>query len=130
MTAPQPPRTDGTYVVDNQVDLLESGFLGTDVRFEISSRAEGPQASLALGIGNNWREGPNVPYFLVATGITWVAGRRVRVGAELEYQHLRVSADQVQLTYEDGRLIETVPLGRVHDWSYAWSVGVYLGLGF
>jgi hypothetical protein len=37
-----------------------------------------------------------------------------------------VSSDQVRRTYQDFELVAEEPLGRVHEWSHAFILGIAL----
>jgi hypothetical protein len=120
------PPPDGTYVEEDRVNLLSRSFVTTDVRLA-RWLGETPM-SIAVGGGNAWHEGYNLPYLVFAAALSLLDRPNVQLGLEGEYQWLRVSGDQYRRTYENFQLISEEPLGRVRRWSHAVIFGVHLGI--
>jgi hypothetical protein len=120
------PPPDGTYVEKDRVNLLSRSFITTDVRLA-TQFGEAP-VSFALGGGNAWHEGHDLPYLVLVAGLSILDRPDVRLGLEGEYQWLRVTSDQVRRTYRDFALVAEEPLGRVHEWSHAFTIGITLGI--
>jgi hypothetical protein len=119
------PPPDGTYVEEDRVNLLSQSFITTDVRLATRLGDEVP-VNLALGGGTAWHEGHDLPYLVFAAGLSILDRPDVHLGLEGEYQYLRVSSDQVRRTYQDFELVAEEPLGRVHEWSHAFILGIAL----
>jgi hypothetical protein len=122
------PRADGTYVDDDRINLLSRSFNTTDVR--LAAQIPRTPVNLALGGGNVWRKGPNLPYLVLAAGLYLYDRDGLQLGLGGEYEHLRTTSDQVRRTYLNGELIAEEPLGRVHDWSHAFAVNIHLDIPF
>jgi hypothetical protein len=127
-TADIPPRLDGTYVEEYRINLLSQDFITTDLR--LAARLGDLPMDLALGGGNAWREGYNLPYLLASAGISLFERPNGQLRLETEYQWLRVTSDQVRRTYQDFQLIAEEPLGRVRHWSHALALGLAVNLPF
>jgi hypothetical protein len=84
--------------------------------------------SLAVGGGNAWHEGYDLPYLVFAAALSLLDRPNVQLGLEGEYQWLRVSGDRYRRTYENFELITEEPLGRVRIWSHAVIIGVHLDI--
>jgi hypothetical protein len=116
------PPPDGTYIQDDRVDLVSRSFVTTDIR--IAARlGEGP-VSLALGGGNAWHEGYNLPYGVLGAELALVSRPTYGISLSGELQLLRVTSDRFRRTYQDFALISEESLGRVHRWSHALVLGV------
>jgi hypothetical protein len=124
------PPPDGTYIIDDRVNLLAARYVATDVRVEVIEQHRYGVAFLGAGAGNSWRSAPDVPYFLVAAGMRLKSGKRLQFGVEGEYQRLRVPSDRVRRTYRDFQLVDVEPLGRVHDWSHLLAFSAVIGVAF
>lgn len=122
------PPPDGTRVEEDRINLLSRSFVTTDVR--LAAQAPGAPLSFALGVGNAWHKGPNLPYLGLAGGVTLYDRDDLQFGLGAEYEYLRTSSDQFRRTYLNGVLIAEEPLGRVHDWSHAFAINVYLDIPF
>jgi hypothetical protein len=120
------PPPDGTYIEEDRVNLLSRSFITTDVR--LAARLGATPVNLAVGGGNAWHEGHNLPYLVLAAGISILDRPNVRLSLEGEYQWLRVTSDQFRRTYQDFELVAEEPLGRVHEWSNAFIIGIALGV--
>jgi hypothetical protein len=120
------PPPDGTYVEEDRVNLLSRSFVTTDVR--LATRLGEAPVNVAVGGGNAWHEGHNLPYLVFATGFSILDRPNVRLDLEGEYQWLRVSSDRVRRTYQDFELVAEEPLGRVHAWSHALIIGINVGI--
>lgn len=118
------PPPDGTYVQEDRVNLLSRSFITTDVR--LATRLGEAPVSVALGGGNAWHAGHDLPYLVFAAGFSILDRPDVHLGLEGEYQWLRVTSDQVRRTYLNFELVAEEPLGRVHQWSHALAIGVNL----
>jgi hypothetical protein len=118
------PPPDGTYVQDDRVNLLSRSFFTTDMR--LATRLGEAPVSLAVGGGNAWHEGHNLPYLVFAAGFSILDRPNVHLGVEGEYHWLRVSSDRFRRTYQDFELVAEEPLGRVHAWSHALIIGINL----
>ena len=116
---------DGIYVEDDQVDLLARSFVTTDVRLAARLGAKSP-LTLAVGGGNAWRRGFNMPYLLFAAGLILWDRPTFHVDLGGEFQWLRVSADRFRRTYQDSQVVTEEPLGRVHRGSHAVVIGLSL----
>lgn len=119
------PAPDGTFIEEDRVNLLSRSFLTTDVR--LATQLGKVPVNLAAGVGNAWHQGHNLPYLVLAAGITLVDGPNVRLGLDGELQWLRVSSDLFRRTYQNSDLVAEEPLGRVHRWSHAFIIGLTLG---
>jgi hypothetical protein len=82
--------------------------------------------NLALGGGIAWHEGHDLPYLVLAAGITFLERPDIRLGFQTDYQWLRVTSDRVRRTYVDFELVSEESLGRVHEWSHALVLGLTL----
>jgi hypothetical protein len=120
------PPPDGTYLVEDRVNLLSSSFLTTDVR--LATQLGKAPVNVAAGVGNAWHQSHNLPYLVLAAGISLLERPNARLGLEGEYQWLRVSSDLFRRTYQDFDLVAEEPLGRVHEWSHAFILGITLGI--
>ena len=120
------PPPDGTYVEEDRVNLLSRPFVTTDVR--LATRLGENSMSLAVGAGNAWHEGHDLPYLAFAAAVPLLDRPGVQLGLEGEYQWLRVSADRYRRTYQNFQLIAEERLGRVRTWSHAVIIGVHLGI--
>jgi hypothetical protein len=120
------PPTDGTYLVEDRVNLQSRSFITTDVR--LATRLGETPVNLAVGGGNAWHEGHDLPYLMLGAGILIFARPDVRVSLESEYQWLRVTSDQYRRTYQDFELVAEEPLGPVHEWSHAFIIGILLDI--
>ncbi len=120
------PPPDGTYIEDDRINLLSRSFVTTDVRLATGLGAT--PVSVAVGGGNAWHEGRDLPYLVFAAGVSILARPDVRLGLEGEYQWLRVSSDRFRRTYQDFELVAEEPLGRVHQWSHGFIIGLNLAI--
>jgi hypothetical protein len=120
------PPPDGTYVEEDRVNLLSRSFITTDER--LAARLGEIPVNLAVGGGNAWHEGHDLPYLVLAAGISILDRPDVGLGLEGEYQWLRVTSDQFRRTYQDFDLVAEEPLGRVHEWSHAFIIGITLSV--
>lgn len=120
------PPPDGTYVQDDRINLLSRSFITTDVRLATQLAEE--VVNLAVGAGNAWHEGHDLPYLVFAAGLTIVDRPTFRLGLEGEYQLLRVTSDRFRRTYQDFQLVTEESLGRVHEWSDALIFGIALSV--
>jgi hypothetical protein len=120
------PPPDGTYIQEDRINLLSRSFITTDVRL-VSRLGEAP-LNLGVGGGNAWHEGHDLPYLVLAAGISVLDRPDVRLGLEGEYQWLRVTSDQFRRTYQNFELVAEEPLGRVHEWSHAFITGITLDI--
>ena len=118
------PPSDGVYLEEDRVNLLSRSFITTDVRLA-AALGETP-VSVAVGGGNAWHDGYDLPYLVFAAGVSILDRPGYRLGLEGEYQWLRVSSEQVRRTYQDFQLVAEEPLGRVHQWSHAFILGINL----
>ena len=118
------PHPDGTYLEDDQVDLLAQSSVTTDVR--LVARLGATPLSVAVGGGNAWRRGYNMPYLVFATGLTLWRRPTFQLDLGGELQWLRVSADRFRRTYQDFQVVAEEPLGRVNRGSYAVVIGLTL----
>jgi hypothetical protein len=94
----------------------------------LAARLDEAPVTFAVGGGNAWHEGHDLPYLVLAAGISILDRPDVRLGLESEYQWLRVTSDQFRRTYQDFELVAEEPLGRVHEWSHAFIIGITLGI--
>jgi len=124
--APLPPPPDGTYIVDERVSLQALPFVATDARIGIN--APNNAAMLTLGGGTAWREGHNAPYFVTGIGIPFVDGVTRRFALEVEYHWFRLTSDRFQRTFLNGQMTAELPLGNVHRWSHAVTIGMRFGV--
>jgi hypothetical protein len=120
------PPPDGTYVQEDRVNLLSRSFITTDVR--LAARLGEAPVNLALGGGNAWHEGHDLPYLVFAGEFSILDRSRIQLGLEGEYQLLRVSSDLFRRTYQNFELVAEEPLGRIHEWSHAFIIGITLGI--
>ena len=118
------PPPDGIYIQDDRINLQSRSFVTTDVRMGV--RLGETPVGLAVGGGNAWHEGYDLPYFVLAADVQVLDRPGVRLGVGGEFQRLRVSADRFRRTYQDFQLIAEEPLGRVRTWSNAAIIGAYL----
>jgi hypothetical protein len=116
------PPPDGTYIQDDRINLLSRSFVTTDVR--LATGSDEIPVTLAAGGGNAWHEGHNLPYVVLAAGLTLLDRPDVQLGLESELQWLRVTSDRFRRTYQNFTLVAEEPLGRVHQWSHAFSLGI------
>jgi hypothetical protein len=120
------PPPDGTYVEKDRINLLSRSFITTDVRLA-TQLGESP-VSIAVGGGNAWHASHNLPYYMFAAGL-WIVDRPdLHLGVEGEYQRLRVTSDLFRRTYQNFSLVAEEPLGRAHEWSHAFSIGITLDI--
>ena len=122
------PPPDGTFVDDDRINLLSQSFNTTDVR--LAAQIPSLALSFALGGGVAWHKGPNLPYLVLASEISLYNRGGVQFGLGAEYQYLRATSDQVRRTYVNGELIAAEPLGRVHEWSHGFALGLHLDVPF
>jgi hypothetical protein len=120
------PPPDGTYVQEDRVNLLSRSFVTTDVR--LATRLGETTVNVAVGGGNAWHEGHDLPYLVFVAGFLILDRPNVQLGLDGEYQWLRVSSNQVRRTYQNSELVAEEPLGRVHAWSHALIIGITLGI--
>lgn len=120
------PPPDGTYIQDDRINLLSRSFVTTDVR--LATRAGESPVTLAAGGGNAWHEGHDLPYIVLGAGVAILDRPDVHLGIESEYQWLRVSSDRFRRTYQNFSLVAEEPLGRVHQWSHGFILGITLGI--
>jgi hypothetical protein len=120
------PPPDGTYVEKDRINLLSRSFITTDVR--LATQLGETPLSIAAGGGNAWHEGHNLPYLLLAAGLSIFDRPAVRLALQGEYHRLRVTSDQFRRTYQDFELVAEEPLGRVHEWSHAFIIGITLNI--
>jgi hypothetical protein len=119
------PPPAGTYIEDDRVNLLSRSFITTDVR--LAARLdEDSVVQLAVGGGNAWHEGHDLPYLVFAGELNVLNRPTVRLGLAAEYQYLRVTSDRFRRTYTDFELVSEEFLGRVHEWSHGFGIGVTL----
>jgi hypothetical protein len=119
------PPPDGTYIQDDRVDLLSRSFVTTDIRIAARPRA-GP-VTIALGGGNAWHEGHNLPYAVLETGLALWSRSTYEIRLMGELHLLRATADRFRRTYQDFELVSSESLGLVHRWSHALVFGVSAG---
>jgi hypothetical protein len=120
------PPPDGTYVQEDRVNLLSRSFVTTDVR--LATRLGQTPVNIAVGGGNAWHEGHDLPYLVFAAGFSILDRPDVHLSVEGEYQRLRVSSDLFRRTYQNFELVAEEPLGRVHEWSHALIIGINLDI--
>jgi hypothetical protein len=120
------PPPDGTYIQEDRVNLLSRSFITTDIR--LAARLAENAVSLAVGGGNAWHEGYDLPYLVFATGVSILQRPTFQLGARGELQWLRVSGDRFRRTYENFALVAEEPLGRSHKWSHALVLGIELAV--
>lgn len=120
------PPPDGTYVQEDRVNLLSRSFVTTDVR--LATRLGETPVNVAVGGGNAWHQGHNLPYLVFAGGFSILDRPDVHLSVEGEYQRLRVTSDLFRRTYQDFELVSEEPLGRVHEWSHALIIGINLDI--
>ena len=120
------PPPDGVYLEEDRINLLSRSFITTDVRLA-AAMGETP-VSVAVGGGNAWHDGYDLPYLVFAAGVSILDRPGYRLGLEGEYQWLRVSSEQVWRTYQDFQLVAEEPLGRVRQWSHAFILGLNLAI--
>jgi hypothetical protein len=116
------PPVDGTYIQDDRIDLVAQSSVTTDVR--LAARLGESPISVALGVGNAWHEGPNLPYGVFGAAIALVSRPTYGISVGGELQVLRVTSDRFRRTYQDFSLVSEESLGRVHQWSHALVLGV------
>lgn len=116
------PPPDGTYIEDDRIDLVSRSFVTTDVRMA-GQLGDGP-VSLALGVGNAWHEGYNLPYGVLGAELALVSQPTYGISLSGELQLLRVTSDRFRRTYQDFALVSEESLGRLHRWSHALVLGV------
>lgn len=120
------PPPDGTYLIDDRINLQSRSFITTDVR--LAARLGESPVNVALGAGYAWHESHDLPYLVFATGISILERPDVQLGFEGELQWLRVTSDRFLRTYQDFQLVAEESLGRVHDWSHALIFGISLNI--
>lgn len=122
----RPPQPDGSFIVEQRVDLQSRSFTTTDIRLGINL----PDyiATLSAGGGTTWRAGYNAPYFVAAIGLPLIDGVGNRFGFLAEYQWLRLTSDRARLTWLNQQLVVDEPLGKAHHWSHAVTIGVRVGM--
>ena len=120
------PPPDGTYLEEDRINLLSQSFITTDVRLALGLGATPLQ--VAAGGGYAWHEGHDLPYLVLGAGFPILVRPSVRIALEGEFQWLRVSSDQFRRTYQDFELVAEEPLGRVHQWSHAFILGINLAI--
>jgi hypothetical protein len=120
------PPPDGTYVEEDRVNLLSRSFVTTDVR--LAARLGEIPMNFAVGGGNAWHEGHDLPYLVFGAGLSIFDRPDLQLSLEGEYQWLRVSSDQFRRTYQNFQLVAEEPLGRVHKWSHAVIIGINLAI--
>ena len=120
------PPLAGVYIEEDRINLLSRSFITTDVR--LATVLPSTPISLALGGGNAWHEGHDLPYLVFAAGAAIGDRPDVRVGLEAELQALRVTSDRFRRTYSDFGLVSEEPLGRVRRWSHAAIIGLSLAI--
>ena len=120
------PPPDGTFVEEDRVNLQSRPFVTTDVRLGV--RLGETPLSIAVGGGNAWHEGYDLPYLVVAAALPVLDRHNIQLGLEGEYQLLRVSGDRYWRTYQNSELSAEEPLGRVRTWSHAAIIEVYLAV--
>jgi hypothetical protein len=114
---------------------------GGDHASELTSRLRAYLATLAAAVPTDASsldrlleqlrqrvEGHDLPYLMLAAGIFILDRPDVRLGLATEYQWLRVTSDQFRRTYQDFDLVAEEPLGRVHQWSHAFILGITLDI--
>jgi len=120
------PPPDGTYLENDRVNLLSRPFISTDVR--LAARTGEFPMFFAAGMGLAWRESYDLPYLVLAAGINLFEWPDAKLSLGVEYQYLRVTSDQFRRTYQDFQLVTEEFLGRVHEWSHAWALGVQVDI--
>jgi hypothetical protein len=120
------PPPDGTYLENDRINLLSRPFITTDVRF--AARTGEFPMFFAGGMGMAWHEGHDLPYLVLAAGIHLFEWPDAKLSLGAEYQYLRVTSDQFRRTYQDFALVTEESLGRVHEWSHAWALGVQVDI--
>ena len=120
------PPPDGTYLQSDRVNLLAESFVSTDLRLRLrlSQRALAP--SLAIGGGNTWRDGDNLPYVVTDARIPFIARSRIRVNAEGQLLWVQVVAHRYERTYQNFQLVASQSLGPAYDWRRAFSLGIVM----
>jgi hypothetical protein len=122
------PPFQGTFTEDDRINLLTRPFVTTDVRLAWSFAQN--VASLAVGAGNAWHEGHDLPYLVIATGVQGTNHAKVQFGVSAEFQLLRVTSDRFRRTYQNGQLVSEQSLGRVHTVSHALILGAHVHVPF
>jgi hypothetical protein len=118
------PPPDGTFVEEDRVNLQSRPFVTTDVRLGV--RLGETPLSVAVGGGNAWHEGYDLPYLVFAAALPVLDRQNIQLDLQGEYQWLRVSGDRFRRTYQDFELIAEEPLGLARTWSHAAIIEVYL----
>lgn len=119
------PPVDGSYVQDDRVNLLSRSFVTTDIRIA-AQPGRGP-VTIALGGGNAWHEGHNLPYAVLETALALWSRSSYEIRLIGELHLLRATADRFRRTYQDFELVSSESLGQVHRWSHAVIIGVSAG---
>jgi len=122
------PPPDGTYDETVRLKLQVRPFLTTDVR--LGTRLGKSPLLLAVGGGNAWHTGHDLPYFVVAAGFVMVERPGVLLAVEVDYHWLRVTSDRVRRTYQGGQVVVEQLLGQVHDWGKAGVLALRVGVPF
>lgn len=125
---PAPIQPDGTFIFRERRNLLQHGFVGTDLRVRVAAPDWKIRPSIAVGAGQAWREGHNVPYGLMSAGVRFPVLLGFRAGVEGTFYQARVRFDDVQRTYQNTLLISEVALGSVREWRTVRSATVFLEL--
>lgn len=116
------PPAEGTFIDLDRQNLLTRAFTATDVQVRLTFPVRYLAPAVAAGIGQAWRSGNDLPYF-VLTAILIVPTPAVRFLLAAEWYRVRVGFERVQRTWQDFTLIEVVPLGTVHEWNSSAAVG-------
>lgn len=114
---------EGTYIFDDGVSLLAIQFITTDVRFEVAPLRP---LRLGAGVGAAWREGRNVPYGLLAAGVSLVDKPSVRLSLDGELTVLHFSEARRRDTYQNFMIVASQPLGIVRHWTPAFAIGMHV----
>lgn len=126
IVGPEPFR-EGVLIEEERVNLLADPHLTTDLRLVRSLSQDA--AAIAVGLGNAWRAGHDLPYVVVAGSAQFVTATSLRVGFGLEYQLFRVTSDRFSRLYSSrGQLIWQQAFGQVHMRSHAVVLGFHVEL--
>ena len=120
------PPSSGVFVEDDRINLTSQSFATTDLR--LATRLGAGKTVVAVGLGNAWHKGHDLPYLVFAAGVALVDQPGVQLSLEGEVQWLRVTADRFRRTYQNFQLVSEESLGRTHSLSHAIVIGLHLGV--